>query len=519
MSGKRSLSIIEQISLMSTRGKVTIVLIFVMLVATIFTCTYISLAKENEPQEVASEVSDAEENVELNTSYIEFVDEIEDNTVNESDMENVVEENEVEKEVTYKGKTVTVPKAKVASANSKEDSQTKKTGGQTISAEEAVNKFENDGQSAGIDVSAHQGKIDWAQVKASGIEFAMIRCGFRGYTAGSIYEDAYFKSNIKGAVNNGIMVGIYFYSVAMNEEEALQEAAWVVEAIKSYRITYPVVYDFEDFNRGRTKGISSAQATSNAITFLNYVASKGYTPMMYASKNDITSNFDRSRLSGYKFWLAHYTSETNYTGSYQMWQYTSKGSVPGISGGVDMNVAYFRYGSVAEPKHTHDFTNGSIIKTTESKAATCTEAGLQFRRCTDCSESQKEEIPATGHKFGEYKITKVATETQEGEKTRTCENCKKTESIKIDKLKDAEGNSNSNKENTNVNTNTNTNTNANTNTNVSNDNNTVKNESVENTNVEVSDNTVVDDEEDNVDNEVDAENVSESENVVEGNNV
>lgn len=513
MSGKRSLSIIEQIALMSTRGKVTIVLLFVMLVATIFTCTYISLAKENEPQEVASEVSNEEENVELNTSYIEFVDEIEDNTTN---VENVVEENEVEKEVTYKGKTVTVPKAKVAAANSKEDSQTKKTGGQTISAEEAVNKFENDGQSAGIDVSAHQGKIDWAQVKASGIEFAMIRCGFRGYTAGSIYEDAYFRSNIKGAVNNGIMVGIYFYSVAMNEEEALQEAAWVVEAIKSYRITYPVVYDFEDFHRGRTNGISSAQATSNAITFLNYVASKGYTPMMYASKNDITSNFDKSRLSGYKFWLAHYTSETNYTGSYQMWQYTSKGSVPGISGGVDMNVAYFRYGSVAEPKHTHNFTNGSIINTAESKAATCTETGIQFRRCTDCSESQKEEIPAIGHKFGEYKIIKVATETQEGEKTRTCENCKKTESIKIDKLNSLGNNSNSNEKNTNVNTNTNTNENNNTNSNVGNDNNTVKNESVENTNVEVSDNTVVEDDDDN---EVKVENVSDTENVVEGNNV
>lgn len=507
MSGKRSIPIREQISLMSTRGKITLVVLFVILIATIFTCTYISLAKEEEPQEVASEISnDENDNVELNTSYIEFVDEI-DNTVNETDMENVVEENTVEKEVTYKGKTVTVPKAKVAAANSAEDSQTKKTGGETISAEEAVNKFENDGQSAGIDVSAHQGKIDWAQVKASGIEFAMIRCGFRGYTAGAIYEDAYFKSNIKGAVNNGIMVGIYFYSVAKNEEEALQEAAWVVEAIKSYRITYPVVYDFEDFNRGRTKGISSAQATSNAITFLNYVASKGYTPMMYASKNDITSNFDRSRLSGYKFWLAHYTSSTNYTGSYQMWQYTSKGSVPGISGGVDMNVAYFRYGSVAEPKHTHDFTNGTIINTSESKAATCTEKGVQFRRCKECSESQREDIPAVGHKFGEYKITKVATETAEGEKTRTCENCQKTETIKIDKLKPTS--ENTNKENTNVNTSTNTNTNT--------DN---KNESTENTNVDKIDNTVVPEpEKDPVENETEKQNVSEVETVVEENNV
>jgi GH25 family lysozyme M1 (1,4-beta-N-acetylmuramidase) len=420
------------------------------------------LAKENTQEEVVNEIANDEE---INTSYIEFVDEPEENNlVNEETVENVVEENTVEKEVTYKGKTVTVPKAEVAAVNSAEDSQPTKSGGETISAEQAVTKFENDGQSSGIDVSAHQGKIDWAQVKASGIEFAIIRCGFRGYTAGSIYEDAYFKSNIKGAISNGIMVGIYFYSVALNEEEALQEAAWVVEAIKSYNITYPVVYDFEDFNRGRTAGISSAQATSNAITFLNYVSSKGYTPMMYASKNDISSNFDRSRLSGYKFWLAHYTSATNYTGSYQMWQYTSKGSVPGISGNVDMNVAYFRYGSVAEPKHTHDFTNGSIIKTSDSKSATCTETGIQYRRCKDCSESQKEEIPATGHKFGEYQVTKTPTETTEGEKTRTCANCGKTETIKIDKLTQTAGNTNSNTNNANTNTNVNTSTDTNTNT-------------------------------------------------------
>ena len=146
--------------------------------------------------------------------------------------------------------------------------------------------------------------------------------------------------------------------------------------------------------------------------------------MMYANKSDISSGFNKGSLSGYKFWLAHYTSSTDYTGSYQMWQYTSKGSVPGISGGVDMNVAYFRYGAVAEPKHTHDFADGEIVTTAESKDATCTENGVIFRRCKDCSESQKEEIPSLGgHKFGEYIVTKVATEQEDGEKTRECEVC------------------------------------------------------------------------------------------------
>lgn len=418
--------IIDQIELMSPRGKITLLIIFVVMISIIFACTYSALAKEGEPEKVEAPKNEVKTNVvALDPSSIEFVNEIDEdtNTVNEVEEENTVEENVVVKEVTHKGKTVKVPKAEVAAANSKEDSQVKKTGGESTSAEEAVNKFENDGQSVGIDVSAHQGRIDWAQVKASGIEFAMIRCGFRGYTEGKIYEDAYFKSNINGAVNNGIMVGIYFYSVAMNEEEALQEAAWVVERIKSYRITYPVVYDFEDFNRGRTAGISGEQATANANTFLNYIASQGYTPMMYASKNDISNRFNKGNLN-YKFWLAHYTSETDYTGSYQMWQYTSKGSVAGINGNTDMNVAYFRYGAVAEPKHTHDFANGTEIRN-KTKQPTCTEAGEKYIRCKDCSESERQEIPALGH--GQYKKLdsecKAPTCTEKGREVTKCERC------------------------------------------------------------------------------------------------
>lgn len=465
---KRSFSIKEQIARMSVRGKVTIVLMLVALVAFAFTCTYISLAKE-EPEE-ESTFANSEENVELNTSYIEFVNEIVDNSVNNTVNEianntvanNTVSENKVQKEVTYKGKKVKVAKAEVAPANSAEDSQKQKTGGEQVSAAQAVEKFENDGQSAGIDVSAHQGRIDWGQVRASGIEFAMIRCGFRGQTAGAIYEDAYFKTNISNAVKNGVKVGIYFYSTAVNETEALEEAAWVVETIKRYSITYPVAYDFEDFGRYRCAGVSGSQATSNAITFLSYVSSKGYQPMMYANKNDISSRFERGRLSGYKFWLAHYTSATNYTGSYQMWQYTSSGSVPGISGRVDMNVAYFRYGAVAKPKHTCDFTNGTIINTPESKAPTCTEKGVQYRRCKDCSESQAEELPALGHTYGDYVVTTKPTVSAVGVETRTCKTCGATETKEIPKLPpDTNTNTNAN---ANANTNTNNNTNTNTQT-------------------------------------------------------
>ena len=241
-----------------------------------------------------------------------------------------------------------------------------------------------------------------------------------------------------------------------NEEEALQEAAWVVNAIKSYRITYPVAYDFEDFGRYRCAGVSGEQATSNAIAFLNYVRSSGYTPMMYANKSDISSRFNRGRLGSYKFWLAHYTSNTNYTGSYQMWQYTSNGSVSGISGRVDMNIAYFRFSKVAEPKHTHDFEHGTVIKTSDSKAATCTESGVKYVRCSACSESKKEIIPATGHSFGEWTVSVKPTTESEGTEVRKCKTCGAEEKRSVKKLS---------ANNTNTTTNTSTNTSSNTNTN------------------------------------------------------
>ena len=337
-----------------------------------------------------------------------------DNTVDK------VEEKE-EQVVKYKDKEITIPKRTVAAAKDAEDGQKQKTAGENAT----VASFENDGQYVGIDVSSWQGNINWPEVAASGVQFAMIRVGFRGYAEeGNIKEDAYFRQNVRGAVNNGIKVGIYFYSTARNEDEALQEAAWVVDKIKAYAITYPVAYDFEEFGMHRTASISGEQATNNAIAFLNYIGSQGFGTMMYANKHDITSRFQKSRLP-YKFWLAHYTSSTDYTGSYQMWQRTSKGSVPGISGYVDMNIAYFGYGSAAKPKHTHDFENGTVIKKVDP---TCIEAGYKIMRCKECSESQQVEIPATGiHKYGEW-ITDTERSTEE--KTvlnRICSVCKKVE--------------------------------------------------------------------------------------------
>lgn len=178
--------------------------------------------------------------------------------------------------------------------------------------------------------------------------------------------------------------------------------------------------------------------TQNALMFLNYVKSKGYEPMLYANKRDITNRFQKSSFSC-KFWLAHYTAETDYKGSFNMWQYTSSGSVPGISGRVDMNVAYFAYGTVAEPKHTHSFTT----RVGERKEPTCTEDGSETLRCS-CGETNTSVLKKTGHKFGEWKTEIVATETEDGLLKRVCEKCNSEETKKIDKLPG--GNSNNGNE-------------------------------------------------------------------------
>lgn len=376
---------------------------------------------EEEPEEIIEEIVEEPEE-----------EEEPENQEENNEEEEEQEEKKAERTVTYKEKTVVIPKSTVAPVNSSEDAEKdKKTGGEEVSQEKAETMFENVGQkSMGIDVSAHQGKINWAKVRESGVDFAIIRCGFRGQTEGKIYEDKYFTTNIKGAIANGVKVGIYFYSTAINETEALEEAAWVVKKIALYNITYPVVYDFEDFGRHRCVDVNGEKATKNALTFLDYVRSSGYEPMMYANKNDITNKMSRGSFSC-KFWLAHYTEKTDYKGSFNMWQYTSKGSVPGISGNVDMDIAYFNYGTVAEPKHTHKYTTlvGKEIK------ATCTEKGSKTFRCS-CGETKTEDIPMLAHSYGEWQVEIKATTQKEGLEKRICNVCKKEETRKIEKLKE-----------------------------------------------------------------------------------
>ncbi len=433
-------------------AKTKIIIIFIEIIIVGVLVGLIMLNKQGAKTELTSATSKnlgLEEEVVLEIKE-EVVVVAKDTTIDESLNE------EKEEVVKFKDKEVKIPKSKVSSVKSAEDAETnKKTGGDKVSQDQAQTMFENVGQkSMGIDVSHHQGKIDWAQVRASGVEFAIIRVGYRGQTSGGIYEDAYFKTNMKGAISNGIKVGAYFYSTAINETEALEEAAWVVKKIAPYSITYPVVYDFEDFNSKRCVNVGGAEATKNANAFLNYVKANGYEPMMYANKNDITKRMSRSSFSC-KFWLAHYTSQTDYTGNVNMWQYTSKGTVPGISGWVDMNIAYFNYGTVAPPKHTHDYkeeVKNSYV------APTCEKAGSKVMACS-CGDKETKTIEPTGHKWGDWEITTKPTFEEVGIKTRICKNkdCGKEETKEIDKLKEDE--------NTNTNTNTGSDSGQNTNTN------------------------------------------------------
>lgn len=216
------------------------------------------------------------------------------------------------------------------------------------------------GKANGIDVSKWQGKIDWSKVKNSGIDFAIIRIGYRGEN-GTIYKDVNADYNIQQAQKAGVLVGVYFFSTAVSSTEATEEADWTLSAIKGYSISYPVVYDCEGFanSNSRMHSLTNAQRTDNAIAFLSTIEKSGYEGMFYASKTDLEDYWETSRISAdYKIWLARYTtppypetSHPDYQGRYDMWQYTNMGTVNGIEGNTDMIVSYFTR-QLSNPKDT-----------------------------------------------------------------------------------------------------------------------------------------------------------------------
>ena len=198
----------------------------------------------------------------------------------------------------------------------------------------------------GIDVSSHQGEIDWKQVASSGVEFVMIRLGFRGYGAeGTINLDQYFQQNLEGAKAAGLKVGVYFFSQAVSTQEAEEEALFVLENLRGWSLEYPVVYDWETINSSgaRTNGLSGTTLTDCAITFCETVAAAGYTPMVYYNSPVGYGKYELNRLTAYDVWYAQYASIPTMYYSYRIWQYSDSGKIPGISTKVDMNIAFIPY--------------------------------------------------------------------------------------------------------------------------------------------------------------------------------
>ena len=196
----------------------------------------------------------------------------------------------------------------------------------------------------GVDVSVHQGEIDWTKVADAGIEFAMIRVGYRGYSQGALQMDERFRENMDGALAAGLDVGVYFFSQATSVLEAEEEADFVLSAIRGYPIKYPVAFDWEfiDGAEARTNGMDGDTVTQCATAFCDLISVAGYTPMVYFNQELGYLFYQLDQLDASQFWLAEYDTKPDFFYDFEMWQYTHTGAVPGIQGNVDLNLAFRR---------------------------------------------------------------------------------------------------------------------------------------------------------------------------------
>ena len=283
----------------------------------------------------------------------------------------------------------------VGALDDEQDPQNSGTAGNEESgAEVTVTKREDEtaDTTLGIDVSKYQGMIDWAKVKASGVDFAMIRVGYRAKSTGEIFEDPTARYNMQEAQAAGVMIGAYFFSSAVTEEEAKAEAAFTKAIIAKYKITYPVAFNCEDFQSSdsRQYGLDIETRTGLACAFLDEIAAAGYTPMFYASKGELDGNAQwntQTLANRYKIWVAQYpeqpypeTAASAYSGTHDMWQYTSQGNVDGISRKTDVNIAYFGYAQEAAAK---DETPAEVVEANP-------EVGINFTEVNEIVTAKQE---------------------------------------------------------------------------------------------------------------------------------
>lgn len=256
--------------------------------------------------------------------------------------------------------------------------------------------------SYGIDVAKYQGIIDWQRVAASGVDFAMVRLGYRAQSDGQIVEDPTARYNMQEASKAGIALGAYFFSTAVSAEEAMEEAAWAAELVSQYSITYPIAYDCEGYDDpdSRQFGMSMTERTDNALEFLETIEHLGYEGMFYASRNEIQDDaaWEVSRIQeNYKVWVAQYPHNPNpaaevstYTGTHQMWQYSMEGSISGIDQFVDLNIAYFSYDGIEPPK------NKTAPQEVEPDLAAFMDFQAVSEQVTAKEETRLRDIPSQG---------------------------------------------------------------------------------------------------------------------------
>ncbi len=217
---------------------------------------------------------------------------------------------------------------------------------------------------AGIDVSYYQGVIDWEAVAndPANIEFAIIRAGYRGYVSGDINIDEQFLNNLEGSTSAGIDTGVYFFSQAINEDEAREEANFIIENIKDYNVTYPIVFDMEEVydDNARTNNLTATEITDITIAFCEEIKAAGYTPVVYGNIGWMMFNLELSRLEDYDKWFAQYFRQPFFPYEYSMWQYTANGEVDGIEGPVDLNISFIDY---SDPAATDSSATTSTTET------------------------------------------------------------------------------------------------------------------------------------------------------------
>ena len=193
-----------------------------------------------------------------------------------------------------------------------------------------------------IDVSRYQNSIDFAKVKSAGVDYAMLRCGYRSYGEGILTEDTSFNTNAAEAIKNNIKIGAYFFSQAINTTEAREEADYVINMVKPYQISGPIAIDIEEIfdDTYRQMHLTPAQLTDVIITFCDRIKEAGYTPMIYSNLSSFIGNVELERLENYEKWFAYYSDEPYFPYEISMWQYTDNGVIDGISRNVDLNISF-----------------------------------------------------------------------------------------------------------------------------------------------------------------------------------